>query len=132
MGILNFNRFLHLTLMVLLVSLILVAGYILLFIPGIYLTIALCFSTYVFVFRDQDGVMAIKQSYKLVSGRWWYVFGFSIFVGFIFISGFLLFVFGALITAPLAIIMIFNMFETLDRISTEEDKPQSIPQVEST
>lgn len=55
----------------LLEALLVLAGYVFLILPGIWLSVALGFSCYVFWDEGKKGFSAIKQSYQLVKGRWW-------------------------------------------------------------
>lgn len=56
-------------------ALILVAGFVLLVIPGIYLAIALTFSQIILVSQGTRGIAALQASRELVKGRWWPTFG---------------------------------------------------------
>ncbi|WP_375446881.1 hypothetical protein [uncultured Fibrella sp.] len=50
-------------------------GFVLLIIPGIYVSVALTLAPAVLVFERQDMAQAISRSFKLVSGNWWSVAG---------------------------------------------------------
>lgn len=52
------------------IGLISIIGIILIIIPSIYLM----FSTYLVVVKDMFYMKAIKESYQMVKGRWWYMF----------------------------------------------------------
>lgn len=57
-----------------LVFLAVLGGTLLLIIPGIIFSIWFCFSYLVVIFDEQRGVKALKESKKLVAGRWWKMF----------------------------------------------------------
>lgn len=74
-----------------LVSLIVFAGMIFFYIPGIYLAVALSFSFVALVFDDLTVGKSISRSFFIIKGRWWFTFGIFIVFGFIvgFVSYFL-------------------------------------------
>jgi hypothetical protein len=59
----------------LLMGLLILVGFVLLVVPGIYLAIALSFSVWFVVLEGVDGTEALKKSKELVEGRWFAVFG---------------------------------------------------------
>jgi hypothetical protein len=58
-----------------LVGLATIAGFIALIIPGIYLAVAFSLALPVLLLENKKGGSALGRSRKLVSGRWWRVFG---------------------------------------------------------
>jgi len=66
---------------------VMLIGFILLIIPGLFFMVWYAFSVYVYVLEDKDtkGLAALKSSKKLIKGRAWDVFG-RIFVPVIFIE----------------------------------------------
>ncbi len=52
-----------------------------LIIPAIIVSIYGCFYIYTFVLEDKKGFAAFTESYSLVYGRWWPVFGRVVFIG---------------------------------------------------
>lgn len=62
----------------LLVVLVTIIGFVLLIIPGIYLSIALNFFMYVIILENKKGWSTAERSMELVKGRWWAVFGRSL------------------------------------------------------
>jgi hypothetical protein len=52
---------------------IILGGMVLLIIPGLYLALALAYSSLHVVDRKMKGMEAIKASFRLVKGRWWSV-----------------------------------------------------------
>ena len=57
-----------------LMMLAVLGGTLLLIIPGIIFSIWFCFTFMVIIFEEKRGVNALKESNKLVAGRWWKIF----------------------------------------------------------
>jgi hypothetical protein len=68
-------RFGSLLLVSTLVCLAMVAGFIVLVIPGIYIGVQLAVSLPVLVVEGRRGSHALSRSWSLVSGQWWHSFG---------------------------------------------------------
>ena len=68
-----------------LVAIVTIIGFILLFIPGIYLAVALGFYMFVIVLENKRGWDSAQRSRELVRGNWWAVFGRWIVFGIIII-----------------------------------------------
>jgi membrane-anchored glycerophosphoryl diester phosphodiesterase (GDPDase) len=66
-----------------LIVIILIPGFILLIIPGIYLSIRLSFVLYAIVINNCSATEGISRSWQLVKGRWWSVFLASIVITFV-------------------------------------------------
>ena len=60
---------------VLLLVLMLIPGYLLFIIPGVYLTVVFSWSILLVVVDYQGPLDALKESFQLVKGRWWKTFG---------------------------------------------------------
>lgn len=105
-----------------LMGIIMMAGFLLLIIPGIIFSIWFSLSLYVFVFEEVKGMKALKRSKELVYGYWWPVFG-RLFVfglcaavlGVLPLIGFLLNIFLAM---PMGIIYGYFLYEDLKKIKT--------------
>lgn len=63
------------TLLSILVSLTIFAGFVLLIVPGIIFMVWFGFSYYALLLEDVRGIEAMKRSRALVKGKWWAVFG---------------------------------------------------------
>ena len=99
----GFQMFLPLFLAGLVTGFITMAGFLLLIIPGIYLGIAYFFTTQLIVDRKMDFWAAMETSRKVVTGRWWGIFGFALVLGLINIGGALALLVGLLFTIPLSV-----------------------------
>ncbi len=102
-GFMDLNRFLHLVVLNVLATLAITIGYILLIIPGVWLTVSLFFGTTIFVTTKQDGVEALRMSMDLVKGRWWQCAWFLFVLCVLNIVGALCLMVGLLVTAPLSV-----------------------------
>lgn len=58
-------------------------GFLLFFVPGVYLSVLFFFSIYAVGLRNLKGMTALKYSVYLVRNRWWRTFGFFIAIGFL-------------------------------------------------
>jgi hypothetical protein len=73
-------------LMMLLASVVLIIAFLLLIIPGVWLSMSLMFASYFLVLRNTSAIESLKMSYRLVKGRWWRVFGKSLMFGLLYIA----------------------------------------------
>lgn len=71
----SFNKVWGYLWVVFLMGLIVAGGYILLFIPGIILSVWFSFAIYVFALEGKRGMDALMTSKEYVRGYWWAVFG---------------------------------------------------------
>ncbi len=97
-------------------AVILFFGFLLLIIPGIYLSVAL---SIIFIVRMEEGITffeAINRCIKIISGNWWFTFGLIIVIG--FIQGFLGFIF----YVPNYIVTFFLAFAGIDSMTGEAGK----------
>ena len=109
----SFSRFLNILVALLIWALVTVLAYILLIIPGIYITVALYFTTTVMVVENIVGIESLKRSKELVSGRWWNAFGFCGFLLLLNIVGALCLVIGLFVTIPLTAILSLVYYDHL-------------------
>jgi TRAP-type C4-dicarboxylate transport system permease large subunit len=56
-------------------SLIVIVGFLVLFFPGVYLSVPMAFVLYVLVIEDRKGKSLFKRSFGLVRNQWWKTFG---------------------------------------------------------
>jgi uncharacterized membrane protein len=91
-------------LVALLTGLIVLGGFILLIIPGIYFALRLKFAVYLVIDKNLGPVEAIKKSWKITKGNVWNLFFFGILLGLINILGFICLIVGLFITIPLSML----------------------------
>ncbi len=65
----------------LLVFIMVFIGFVFLYLPGIYLAIALGFFAVVIVFEDASVGQSISRSFKVIKGNWWFTFGLTLVFG---------------------------------------------------
>ncbi|MGK7905462.1 MAG: hypothetical protein AB4352_29470 [Hormoscilla sp.] len=83
-------------------SIISALGMILLIIPGIYLAVSYFFTIHLILDRKMDFWPAMETSRKIVTKRWFSIFGFGLVLGLINLGGALLLGLGLLVTVPLS------------------------------
>ncbi|MDR2011251.1 MAG: hypothetical protein LBQ22_12300 [Bacteroidales bacterium] len=122
----GFNFFIPLLLVSLVSSILITLGLILLIIPGIYLSVGYLFSNLFVVFLGYDFWDAMEASRKIITKKWWSVFGFVLLIGLINILGLLIFGIGIFFTAPATYCMIFCAFEDVVGKAIREDSATNV------
>ncbi|MBN3584237.1 hypothetical protein JYB64_17705 [Algoriphagus aestuarii] len=109
----GFKYILPLIIVNLITSIFIVAGIVLLIIPGIYLGVGYMFSLLFVLFGGFEFWTAMELSRRLVHANWWKFFGFVLFLLLINIGGFLCLIVGLLVTIPLTYLSVYVLFEEL-------------------
>ncbi len=104
----------------LLVGLSVLAGIILLIIPGIFIGVALMFAAYPVYFNNMDVVEAMKVSYRFIKKKWFHFFGFVIVLGLINIGGLIALGIGLFITVPATYLALYAAYQDIIGISNNE------------
>lgn len=97
----------------LLAGLFILAGLIVLIIPGIYVAIRLSFSSFAYIDRQGGIKESVRFSWDIVKDNFWKVLLVTIVSGLIIISGFIAFGVGMLITYPLGMIILAKLYRAL-------------------
>jgi len=87
-----------------LTGLIVLGGFILLIIPGIFFAFRLKFAVYLVIDKNLSPVDAVKKSWRITKGNVWNLFFFGILLALINILGFFCLVVGLFITVPLSML----------------------------
>jgi uncharacterized membrane protein len=95
--------------------LMMIVGFILLIIPGIYVAVRFMFLPYVFVDQKLGWQEALKEASRLSEGRRWDLFGFSLLLVVMNIVGALLLLVGLLISIPVSAIAMAMAYEALKK-----------------
>ncbi len=66
-----------------LITLMVLVGYVLLVIPAIYIGIAVSYVFFIITFEDKGVGNAISRSFEIIKGNWWSTFGFILLIGLI-------------------------------------------------
>jgi uncharacterized membrane protein len=91
-------------LVALLTGLIVLGGFILLIIPGIFFALRLKFAVYLVIDKNFSPVEAIKKSWAITRGNTWNLFFLGILFALINILGFICLIVGLFITVPLSML----------------------------
>lgn len=83
-----------------LMGIIVLIGFALLIIPGIWLGVRLQFFTYALVDKDAKIMEALRISWDMTEGNWWNLFGYNILLGLVVLLGFILLVIGIFVAIP--------------------------------
>lgn len=103
-------------------------GFVLLIIPGIYVTVRFMFLSYVFVDQKLEWKEALKEASRLTEGRRLDLFGFTLLLIVFNLVGALLLLVGLLVTIPVSTIAMTMMYESLKKEKGEvkdEEAPVS-------
>jgi hypothetical protein len=112
-GFLDFNRFLNIIILHLLISFGTALGFILLIVPGIWFVVSTLFAMSIFVTEKSDGITAIQKSIELCKGRWWNIAGFVLVISLINMAGVLCLGIGILLSIPISFLSMLIALEKL-------------------
>ncbi len=113
----GFDFFVPLLLWTLIGGIFIALGLVVLIVPGIYLAVAYTFVPLFIVFGKIEFWDGMEFSRKLVTKKWWNIFGFVLLLMLINMVGALAFLVGLLFTIPLTYCAIYVAFE--DIVGTE-------------
>ncbi len=113
----GFDFFVPLLLWTLIGGIFIALGLVVLIVPGIYLAVAYTFVPLFIVFGKIEFWDGMEFSRKLVTKKWWNIFGFVLLLMLINMVGALAFLVGLLFTIPLSYCAIYVAFE--DIVGTE-------------
>jgi len=113
----GFDFFVPLLLWTLIGGIFIALGLVALIVPGIYLAVAYTFVPLFIVFGKIEFWDGMEFSRKLVTKKWWDIFGFVLLLMLINMAGALAFLVGLLFTIPLTYCAIYVAFE--DIVGTE-------------
>lgn len=113
----GFDFFVPLLLWTLIGGIFIALGLVALIVPGIYLAVAYTFVPLFIVFGKIEFWDGMEFSRKLVTKKWWNIFGFVLLLMLINMAGALAFLVGLLFTIPITYCAIYVAFE--DIVGTE-------------
>jgi uncharacterized membrane protein len=104
----------------------LLAGFatLLLILPGIYLAVAYIFATLFVTFHKMDFWPAMEASRRVISKKWFSMFGFVLVLGLINLGGAIVLGIGMLVTIPITLCAIYVAFEEIVGTGTEETEEE--------
>jgi len=109
----EYPKFVDMLIGMILYGLIILAGFILLIIPGIYWAIRYHYVGYLIIDQNMKPVAALKRSGELTRGVWWHLLGFWIVMWALTMLGIILCCVGLLFTTPIVIIATAYVYRTL-------------------
>ncbi len=118
------TKYLNIILANLIVTALVILGFMMLFIPGIIVACRLAFVPYLVMDKDLDAIKAVEKSWQMTRGHGWQIFGMAIISFFVFIAGVIVFFVGAIIS----LMWIHSAFATLYlAVLNEKDDENPIP-----
>ncbi len=118
------TKYLNIILANLIVSALVIGGFILLIIPGIIIACRLVFVPFLVMDKNLDPMKAVEKSWAMSKGHGWEVFFMAILSVFIFIGGVLVFIVGAVVS----IVWIHAAFATFyQAVLNEKEEDNPIP-----
>jgi hypothetical protein len=109
----GFSYFLPLFLAGLVGGILIFIGTLLLIIPGVYLAVAYIFTSLLIIDKKMKFWEAMETSRKLVTKQWFPIFGLSILVFLLSMSGMIAFFIGVIITIPIGTMVISAAYEDI-------------------
>ena len=113
----GFDFFVPLMLYTLISTILGILAFIALIIPGIYLYVGWIFSVPFIIFGKMEFWDAMEYSRRLITKKWWNIFGFLLLLMLINFAGALVFFVGLLFTVPITFCALYAAFE--DIVGTE-------------
>lgn len=104
-------------------GLIVFAGFLLLIIPGIYLSVKLGFSSYVVVDKKVGPFDAIKSSYEMTKGNWWNIAFLGLVSFFICLAGVLALLVGLFVAIPVTTLAYAYVYRKLSGGAGAQTEP---------
>ncbi|HVU75724.1 MAG TPA: glycerophosphoryl diester phosphodiesterase membrane domain-containing protein [Candidatus Paceibacterota bacterium] len=101
------------------VGIMVVVGFILLIVPGIYLALRFLFVQYLIVDRKMGMSDALKESSRMTEGKKWRLLGFLLLVILLNIVGAILLFVGLLVTIPVTMIATAHLYRSLEHSANE-------------
>ena len=92
-------------------AMLLMAGFVLCILPGVYISVPLSLTFAILVFNNKSAVDAISDSFRLIKGEWWMTFAT------ILVMGLLLYVANIVFSVPVIIYSLVKTFTSADQIS---------------
>ena len=115
-----YSQFIPLSVMFLLMCVLIVAGFFLLILPGIYLAVAYSFAPYLIVEKNMGVWEALETSRKAITAYWWRYLGLMLILLLLFIVGTVPILIGLIWALPIMFIAIGEVFvATFETASAE-------------
>lgn len=118
------KQYLNIILANLIVTALVIIGFVMLIIPGIIIACRLAFVSFLVMDKNLEPMKAVEKSWQMTKGHGWTIFFMAIISFFLVIGGIIVFIFGVLIS----IMWIHSAFASLyQAVLNEEDDDNPIP-----
>jgi uncharacterized membrane protein len=108
-------------------AVVVIAGLILLIVPGVIFALMFLFANYLVVDRGMKPIEAMKESKRITSGKKWKLLGFVLLIALLNIAGAIAFVVGLLVTIPITYLAMVHVYRTLAHKAQEVATPAVSP-----
>ncbi len=115
------QNFLRLLLGLFVVGVVLVVGFALCIIPGIYFWVALSILFSIMMFEGMDFGNSFGRSMKLINKKWWFTFGLLL------VMGIMLYILRLVISLPAVVFGLKSIFTNMKHMEAGQDVFQSLP-----
>lgn len=105
-------------------GLCILAGFILLVVPGFYVAGRLVFANYISVDKNKGGRASIKESWEMTRGYGWRLFWKSFVIGLFVMIGFIAIFIGSFITYPIGILVLVMMYREFYKMKSQMPKEE--------
>lgn len=103
-----------------------IAGFILLIIPGFYVTGRLMFAVYIQIEKNQGARLTIRETWEMTRGYGWKIFWKSFLIGLFMALGFIAFFIGSFITYPLGMIVLMMMYREFTKFKSIKEEIKEV------
>ena len=118
------NQYLNIILANLIVSALVMIGFVMLIIPGIIIACRLAFVSYLVMDKNMEAMKAVEKSWQMTKGHGWTIFGMAIISIFLFIGGIIVFIVGVIISIMWAHAAFATLYQS---VLNEIDDDNPIP-----
>ena len=115
-----YSQFIPLVVMLVLMGLLIVGGFFLLVLPGIYIAVAYSFAPYLMIEKNMGVWEALETSRKAITTCWWRYFGLLLIAVLLFIVGTIPLLIGLVWVLPIMAIAIGEVFKTTFETASAE------------
>lgn len=99
-----------------------IAGFVLLIIPGFYVTGRLMFAVYIQIEKNQGARLTMRETWEMTRGYGWKIFWKSLLIGLFMALGFIAFFIGSFITYPLGMIVLMMMYREFKKFKSIKEE----------
>lgn len=118
------TQYLNIVLANLIVTALVIIGFVMLIIPGIIIACRLAFVSYLVMDKNMEAMKAVEKSWQMTKGHGWTIFGMAIISIFLFIGGIIVFIVGVIISIMWAHAAFATLYQS---VLNEIDDDNPIP-----